>query len=67
MVVPDPPDGATLPHDVLTDLAVGQDWLGSWWPAGVLTVGGAVLVAFGGVGPPSSVRCSPCCSPPGPR
>ena len=44
MIVPDPPDVATLPHDVLTDLAVGQDWLGTWWPAGVLGVGSAVLV-----------------------
>jgi len=45
MTLPDPQSAATLPHQVLEELAIGTDWLGTWWPAAMLVALAAVLVA----------------------
>lgn len=47
MSVPDPQTATTLPRVVVEELAVGTDWLGTWWPPVVLIVLAAALVAAG--------------------
>lgn len=46
MIVPEPQTVATLPHEVLAELAVGTDWLGSWWPTVVLATLAVLLVVL---------------------